>query len=99
MPHHLNKAAGFVLSGHFTGISPYSLREVKSVLLGLSRMEGLRGRDWSGVGAGTGTPFRDKPPPPQLSRMGALRAGSSISAPLRDNRGGGGGGACLERVC
>ena len=36
-------------------------------------------------------------PPPGLSRKGALRAGSSINAPLRDNRGG--GGACLERVC
>ena len=43
-------------------------------------MEGLRERD----GAGTGTPFRDEPPPPPLSRKGALRAGSSINAPLRD---------------
>ena len=42
------------------------------------------------MGAGTGTPFRDKPP--RLSRKGALRAGSSVNnAPLRDNRGGGGG--------
>ena len=46
-------------------------------------------RDGNGVGVGTGTPFRDKPP--RLSRKGALRAGSSINAPLRDNRGGGGG--------
>ena len=43
-------------------------------------------RDGNGVGVGTGTPFRDKPP--RLSRKGALRAGSSINAPLRDNRGG-----------
>ena len=44
--------------------------------------------DGNGVGVGTGTPFRDKPPPPpRLSRKGALRAGSSINAPLRDNRG------------
>ena len=41
------------------------------------------------MGVGTGTPFRDKPP--RLSRKGALRAGSSINAPIRDNRGGGGG--------
>ena len=57
-------------------------------------------RDGNGVGVGTGTPFRDKPPPPRLSRKGALRAGSSINAPLRDNRGGGGGGlvskGCVE---
>ena len=49
-------------------------------------------RDGNGVGVGTGTPFQDKPPPPpplpRLSRKGALRAGSSINAPLRDNRGG-----------
>ena len=64
---------------------------------GLSRMEGLWERGGNGMGAGTGTPFRDKPP--RLSRKGALRAGSSINAPLRDNRGEGGGGACLERVC
>ena len=63
---------------------------------GLSRMEGLWERSGNGKGVGTGTPFRDKPP--RLSRKGALRAGSSINAPLRDNRGGG-GGACLERVC
>ena len=43
-------------------------------------------RDGNGVGVGSGTPFRDKPP--RLSRKGALRAGSSINAPLRDNRGG-----------
>ena len=54
-------------------------------------MEGLWKRGENGMGAGTGTPFRDKPPPPRLSRKGALRAGSSINAPLRDNRGGGGG--------
>ena len=48
-------------------------------------MEGLWERDGNGVGVGTGTPFRDKPP--RLSRKGALRAGSSINAPLRDNRG------------
>ena len=46
------------------------------------------GMGWNGEGVGTGTPFRDKPP--RLSRKGALRAGSSINAPLRDNRGGGG---------
>ena len=50
------------------------------------------------MGAGTGTPFRDKPPPPRLSRKGALRAGSSINAPLRDNRGGGGGGLSRKGV-
>ena len=56
--------------------------------------------DGSGRGTGMGAPFRDKPPPPppRLSRKGALRAGSSINAPIRDNRGGG-GGAYLERVC
>ena len=56
-------------------------------------MGGLREQSGDGMGTGTGAPFRDKPPP-RLSRKGALRAGSSINAPLRDNR-----GACLERVC
>ena len=32
-PHHPEYSCRFVLSGHFTGISPYSLREVKWVLL------------------------------------------------------------------
>ena len=45
----------------------------------------------NGEGTGTGAPFPDKPPPPRLSRKGALRAGSSINAPIRDNRGEGGG--------
>ena len=49
---------------------------------GLSRMEGLWERGGNGRGAGTGTPFRDKPPSPRLSRKGALRAGSSINPPL-----------------
>ena len=31
-------------------------------LNGLSRMEGLWERGGNGMGAGTGTPFRDKPP-------------------------------------
>ena len=57
-------------------------------------------RDGSGVGAGTGTPFRDKPPPPRLSRKGALRAGSSQTRHFETTGGGGGGrGACLERLC
>ena len=43
------------------------------------------GREW-----GRAHPFEISPPP-RLSRTGALRAGSSINAPLRDNRGGGGG--------
>ena len=60
----------------------------RAVLAGLSRMEGLREWDGDGMGMGTGTPFRDKPPPPRLSRKGGLRAGSSINAPLRDTRGG-----------
>ena len=51
----------------------------------------------NGVGAGTGTSFRDNPSP-RLSRKGALRAGSSIIAPLRDNRGGGGGGLSRKGV-
>ena len=54
--------------------------------------------DGNGEGVGTGTPFRDKPPPPpRLSRKGALRAGSSINAPLRDN--GGGGGGLVSKGC
>ena len=39
----------------------------------------------NGEGAGTGAHFRDKPP--RLSRKGGLRAGRSINAPIRDNRG------------
>ena len=46
----------------------------------LSRMEALRERDGNGKGMGAGTPFWDKPP--RLSRKGALRAESSINAPL-----------------
>ena len=71
-------------------------------LAGLVSNGGGVGTEWewdgNGEGVGTGTPFRDKPP--RLSRKGALRAGSSINAPLRDNRGGGGGGlvskGCVE---
>ena len=54
--------------------------------------------DGSGRGTGMGAPFRDKPPPPRLSRKGALRAGSSINAPIRDN-GGGGGGGLISKGC
>ena len=50
--------------------------------------------DGNGEGVGTGTPFRDKPP--RLSRKGALRAGSSINTPLRDNRGGLVSKGCVE---
>ena len=70
---------------------------LKHLRTGLSRMEGLRERDGDGMGMGTGTPFRDKPPPPpRLSRKGGLRAGSSINAPLRDNRGGLVSKGCVE---
>ena len=48
------------------------------------------GAGGNGEGTETGALFRDKP------RKGALRAGSSINAPIRDN--GGGGGAYVERV-
>ena len=61
-------------------------------MMGLCRKGGGRERDGNGQGAVTGAPFRDKPP--SLSRKGALRAGSSINAPIRDNR-----RAYLERVC
>ena len=67
--------------------SPPGSRMASTVGCGLSRMEGVRERGGNGVGVGTGTPFRDKPP--RLSRKGALRAGSSINVPLRDNRVGG----------
>ena len=58
-------------------------------------MEGLRERDGSGEGHILSRYA------PRLSRKGALRAGSSINAPLRDNRGGGGGGGGggLSRKC
>ena len=56
--------------------------------------------DGSGRGAGRergrGHPFEISPPPPRLSRKGALRAGSSINAPIRDNRG---GGALISKGC
>ena len=50
-----------------------------------------------GIGLGGHTLSR-QPPPPGLSRKGGLRAGSSINALLRDNRGGGGGGLSRKGV-
>ena len=78
------------LSNHFLYGVPRRMAEGRDVItsvFGLSRMEGLRERDGDGH-----TLSRQAPPPPRrLSRKGGFRAGSSINAPLRDNRGGGGG--------
>ena len=59
----------------------------------LCRMGGGREREGNGEGKGTDAPFRDKPPPPVVSK-GCVGAGSSMNAPIRDNR-----GAYIERVC
>ena len=68
-------------------------------LVNLSGLVSNGGGCGNGMGMGwewgRAHPFEiSPPPPPRLSRKGALRARSSINAPLRDNR-----GACLERVC
>ena len=53
--------------------------------------------EWVGCGSGMGAGWEGGRAHPfettgggGLSRKGALRAGSSINAPIRDNRGGGG---------
>ena len=48
------------------------------------------------MGAGRAHPFEISSPH-RLSRKGALRAGSTINAPIRDNRGGGGGEGGFSR--
>ena len=69
----------------------FAFRNIIRVAHGLSYLFLKKKKKKNGEGAGKGAPFRDKPPPPRLSRKGGLRAGSSINAPIRDNRGGGGG--------
>ena len=59
-------------------------------LLGLMSKGLGTGAGWERGGSGDGRTLSREAPPPRLSRMGALRAGSLISAPIRDNRGGGG---------
>ena len=52
------------------------------------------------VGAGTGAPFRDKPPPPPTHTVvskGCIESGKFNKRATSRQRGG--GGACLERVC
>ena len=53
----------------------------------LARLVSNGGVAGAGCGRGRAHPFEtSNPPPPRLSRKGALRAGGSINAPLRDNR-------------
>ena len=58
-------------------------------------------RDGNGVGVGTGTPFRDKPPLPPVVSKWCVESGefNKRATSKQPGGGGGGGGACLERVC
>ena len=83
--------------GHLNGFS--------FIILFVFVRGGFRWLMSNGWGTGTGRergrahPFEISPPPPPLSRKGALIELPALNAPFRDNGGGGGGeGACLERV-
>ena len=73
-------------SGNMVNLKIYGFQQNRLVSNG-----GVAGTVWELDGCGEGHTLSKQPGGGGLSGKGALRAGSSINAPLRDNRGGGGG--------